>query len=54
MPDTKKISMFKDGHYIPWDGSDVGHLVVEETITVAQLKKYYPKEYRKFKKNGAV
>jgi hypothetical protein len=42
MPKTikpiKTIKMFKDGQWIKWDGSDVKQLLVEETITMKDLK----------------
>ena len=36
----KKIKMFKDGRWVKWDGSDVKRLIIEETITAKQAKKY--------------
>jgi len=44
---NKKVLMFKNGQYIPWDGSDVSCLLTTEQITLRQLKKYFPKEYKK-------
>jgi len=44
----KKISIFKDGRWLPWDGSDVKQLMVEETMTLAKVKKYFPEQYKKW------
>ena len=33
--------MFKNGRWVKWDGSDVKRLIVEETVTLAEAKKFY-------------
>jgi hypothetical protein len=43
----KEVLMFKDGQWIKWDGSDIKSLLVKEQITLKQLKKYYPEQYKK-------
>lgn len=44
----KEILMFKDGEWVKWDGSDVESLIIKETITLKQLKRFYPKAYANF------
>jgi endogenous inhibitor of DNA gyrase (YacG/DUF329 family) len=46
----KIIKMFKDNLWQKWDGSDVQQILIEETLTLEQLKKHFPEEYERFKK----
>lgn len=47
----KKILMFKNGEWVDYDGSDVKQLIVQETMTLEEIKKHFPKEYEKLKKS---
>ena len=42
----KKISMFKNGEWVKWDGSDVNQLMIEETRTMTELKKNFLEKYK--------
>lgn len=48
--EEKKVLMFKNGEYIPWDGSDVSSLIIHETMTLSEFRKYYPEEANKLGK----
>lgn len=43
------IYVEKNGELVAWDGSDVEKVIVLERWTVRDLKKHYPKEYKKIK-----
>jgi len=44
--EMKEVKMFKNGKWVRWDGSDVKNLILEERITLEELKKHYPKRWR--------
>jgi hypothetical protein len=52
--EDKKIKMLKNGEWVKWDGSDVSQLLVEEKLTLKEVKKYYPEVYKKAFYKGII
>jgi len=38
----KKVFMFKDGRWVKWNGKDVDSIIIEEEITLSELRKHFP------------
>jgi len=45
---TKTIQMFKDGEWIEWDGSDVSQLLIDEVMSIKEMREKDPDLYKKF------
>lgn len=47
----KQMQMLKNGEWVEYDGTDnVSQILITETVTLEQLRKYHPDLYKKFKK----
>ena len=44
---TKTIKMFKNGEWIEWDGSDVSQLLIDEVMSIKEMKETDPDLYKK-------
>jgi len=40
---TKTIQMFKDGEWIEWDGSDVYQLLINEVMSIKEMREKEPR-----------
>ena len=40
--------MFKDGEWIEWDGSDVSQLLIDEVLSIKEMRETDPDLYKKF------
>jgi len=42
-----KVAMFKNGEWIKWDGRDVSQVMIEEILTLGEIKKQDKNLYNK-------